>query len=662
MSGSPDRSLAAAMLAVARLLSTEARADVGHALVAEARALLGAQQPVLYALEDAGRIAVVVAGGAKRRVEVAAHPGLRTLLAQAMPSFVDAEALLLALPSAEPTHVLCLSRPAPFAAEEVAAAEALAVAGAAALARDLDAERHAALTRAAKVLHESLDLPVVLQGICEEATRILDGDYTAVYLGTRDGIVLDTAHGLPPETVGYELTPGQGLSGRVLQSGEPALTNDYAAIADFAADSPFARVRACLAVPMRWDGELHGVLTVGYFRPFLVNEEHLGLLETFAELASVACTNASLHAGMALAARTDALTGCLNHAALHESLRREIERAERSVTPTLSLVMLDLDDFKSVNERHGHLVGDEVLRRAGHALRQATRPYDVAARYGGDEFALVAVEAGEEEAEEIARRAVESITLAIGDLCEGEGGHATAGVAQWEPGLSPNDLVARADRALLFGKHEDGRGRTIQASSVPEWFRPGRFSRRGGRDDAPAPAPSAARAPRSDGGRPAEERLRERTRRLAQVNVLGARMTAMDDPLDILEAAAEELLKSLGAECVTVLRQIADGSLVHTAGAPGEDSGLAGRCVRERRGILAAEASARGRLAVPLMVAGSPWGAIEAHGARPAAFDADDLHLAETVAELTGAALHSALRYAVLERAYRDAVGTTPEA
>jgi diguanylate cyclase (GGDEF)-like protein len=152
---------------------------------------------------------------------------------------------------------------------------------------------------------------------------------------------------------------------------------------------------------------------------------------------------------------------------MHDALNREFERCRRK-GHSLSLVIVDLDEFKQVNERHGHLVGDEVLRQVGESLRESVRSYDLVARYGGDEFAVIALDAEEETAMEVARRALEAIVRALGTLGDaGEATAATAGVAQWEPGDSPSELIGRADRALLHGKHEGRRGTVVRASSLP---------------------------------------------------------------------------------------------------------------------------------------------------------------------------------------------------
>jgi len=675
------RAIADAVLAAMRLVAVggegglDAVTAVPAAIVSETRSLLGVPTAALLALEDRRARAKAVAGDARGDVPVADHAALNEVVTRRLRAHkaapgtlgpalgldpATAALLLLALPATAPTHVLVLGSPdahAFDAPEPVAAAEALAAAGAAALARRevteaqaRRAEGHGALTRAAKVLHESLDLPTVLEHICTEAARILDSDHALVYRGTpHEGGAIEAASGLPPELVGYRLGPNRGLSGKVLTSDRSMLTNDYQQIPDRPDGHPFDEVRSCIAVPMRWGGELRGVLTVGYLRPFFVTEEHLVLLETFAELAALACANAAAHAGLALAARTDGLTGCLNHAALHESLRREIERSGRSAGATLSLIMLDLDDFKSVNEEHGHLVGDEVLRRAGWALRQATRPYDIQARYGGDEFALLAVEAGEAEAEEIAARAIERITAAIGDLCDGGASRATAGIAEWHQGLSPTELIANADRALLFGKQEAGRGRTVLHSSLPEWFRPGRFARRG---EGRAPAETTPARPAApawpNAVRPTEERLRQRARQLARANALGPRLTVMTEAAQILATVVDELCQAFDAAGCTVLALSPDGTLTRAAGAELADPLIAEEALRQRRSLLERSATGSARLAVPLVVDGALWGALTVRGDRPGGLDEDDVRLAEVVAGHTGAALLAAHRHAEL--------------
>jgi diguanylate cyclase (GGDEF)-like protein len=306
------------------------------------------------------------------------------------------------------------------------------------------------LLDAVRRLNESLDPSRVLVRVCEEAARLLGADSAGVFLGGgADGVRARATYGQPAERIGEAVELGEGLVGEVLERGEPRLTE------------------GALAAPLRWDGRLRGALAVGYETQRGVSQDELELLEAFADLAAAACRNASAHAELALAARTDTLTGCLNHAAMHDALHREFERCRRK-GHALSLVILDLDEFKQVNELHGHLAGDAVLRQVGESLRQSVRAYDLVARYGGDEFAVIAIDADETTATDVALRALESISRALGALgSAGEATAATAGVAEWEAGDSPTALIARADRALLHGKHRSGRGTAVRASSLP---------------------------------------------------------------------------------------------------------------------------------------------------------------------------------------------------
>jgi diguanylate cyclase (GGDEF)-like protein len=387
----------------------------------------------------------------------------------------SAGALLLKVPSSEAVRkvLVLVDCPRP-SSQDISVARAFAAAAGACLsqmhlAREAGAQiaRQAALARAAMTLNESLDLNRVLVRICEEAASLLDASGAAVYVGdVEHGVRSQAVSGLPAEAVGSRLRSGEGLAGKVVERDEPMLTNDYHGMPNRPELSFLAEVRSALSVPMRWDGRLRGALTVVYKRPFLVTREHLSLLEAFAALAAAACSNASAHAGLARAARTDALTGSLNRAAFQETMDRELERSKRT-GKGLSLVLLDLDDFKQVNDRHGHPAGDEVLRRVGEALRQAVRPYDHVARYGGDEFAIVALDADEDEALRVAGRAVEHVAQALADYEPGTQTGVSAGVAEWRAGERAERLVERADGALLYGKHEGGRGQVLGASALP---------------------------------------------------------------------------------------------------------------------------------------------------------------------------------------------------
>jgi diguanylate cyclase (GGDEF)-like protein len=136
-------------------------------------------------------------------------------------------------------------------------------------------------------------------------------------------------------------------------------------------------------------------------------------------------------------------------------IREEIARARRDGTP-LGAVILDLDDFKSVNDTRGHAAGDELLRTVANALQLELRPYDQVARYGGDEFVLLLP--GSDEA----------TTSAVAERCrDAIGGKCSIGVAAWHEGLDANGLLEQADRALMLAKRT-GKGRVAVANPEVE--------------------------------------------------------------------------------------------------------------------------------------------------------------------------------------------------
>ncbi len=162
-------------------------------------------------------------------------------------------------------------------------------------------------------------------------------------------------------------------------------------------------------------------------------------------------------------AGTDAVTGCMNHRAMRRRLDEEIGRATRTGGP-LSCLLIDLDDFKAVNDRHGHQAGDSMLRGVVQALVGEFRAFDRVARYGGDEFVVILPNAELDSAAAAASRALERLrAIPAHDGAAAGGVSASIGAAQWQAPMSTNELLEACDAALLRSKRE-GKGRVTRAS------------------------------------------------------------------------------------------------------------------------------------------------------------------------------------------------------
>lgn len=214
----------------------------------------------------------------------------------------------------------------------------------------------------------------------------------------------------------------------------------------------------------RPDGPLHGLITVA--RPgHSFNEDDLELLRSLAARASLALANVTLHRDAQRQAVTDDLTGLTTHGRFQELLGAEMEQVRRYRYP-VGLVMIDIDDFKSINDVYGHQQGDVVLRRVADVVRGNSRDVDVAARYGGEELALILPHtdlAGTYVIAERTRAAIEALEV---PLLEGSGAlriTASLGVAATIDGPK-DELITAADRALYAAKRE-GKNRTVKAGS-----------------------------------------------------------------------------------------------------------------------------------------------------------------------------------------------------
>jgi diguanylate cyclase (GGDEF)-like protein len=228
-----------------------------------------------------------------------------------------------------------------------------------------------------------------------------------------------------------------------------------------------------LSHPMRRGDDVHarvsGVVSVARRdRPFSVAEREL--FHYLAEQAAVSIENVGLHETVERQAVTDELTGLFNRRRFQEAMATEVERSKRFGQP-VGLVLLDLDDFKAVNDTYGHQQGDLVLREVARVLRETSREIDEPARYGGEELAVVLPGTDLEGAYNLAERVRAGIEELALPLLDGEGAlrvTASFGVATL-PGSADDmrELVAAADEALYRAKRA-GKNRTVRAEASPQ--------------------------------------------------------------------------------------------------------------------------------------------------------------------------------------------------
>jgi diguanylate cyclase len=160
---------------------------------------------------------------------------------------------------------------------------------------------------------------------------------------------------------------------------------------------------------------------------------------------------------------TDALTGLYNHRRFHELLRDTVEGA-RAGDGDVAVRFCDIDHFKQLNDRHGHLIGDDMLRRVSGIMASCIRRGDVAARYGGDEFGVLLHDTDMDTAIEVAER----IRERVAELWVGRGDAATTisiGIATLSGHQDAKELLASADQAMYAAK-DGGRNRVVRADTL----------------------------------------------------------------------------------------------------------------------------------------------------------------------------------------------------
>src|SRR3954470_18675802 len=228
-------------------------------------------------------------------------------------------------------------------------------------------------------------------------------------------------------------------------------------------DGQAGLIHSGLAVPIQAEGGPIGFIAVfSRSRSHTWNEEEVRELEELALRAGPAIENAKRFREARQLADLDALTGLHNRRYFHETLAREVSRAHR-YNRRLALIVFDLDDFKGINDRIGHLSGDGVLAEAAERIRDVVRSADIACRVGGDEFAVILPESTLSDADQLYAR----LRSALSSRPVGQAGPLTmsAGMAEVQPDDDAIAFFQRADHAL-YGAKEAGKGQVVAASLI----------------------------------------------------------------------------------------------------------------------------------------------------------------------------------------------------
>src|SRR5213083_2340032 len=257
--------------------------------------------------------------------------------------------------------------------------------------------------------------------------------------------------GITAQVLGKRIPLGTGIVGRVARTGETALVQ---MTGDQRLQGVLPDSHAVLCIPITYGEKLQGVLNVESQSEDAFTPQDVLVMKTLADLLATALHNALVFQQLQQQSITDGLTGIKTRRFFWEALNSEWKRASRSGRP-FSVVLMDLDKFKEVNDTKGHLEGDLVLARVGRLLEQKCRQSNVVARYGGDEFIILMPETGVEQAQILAERL--RLWISTDPMLQEQHITGSFGVGSFPVhGFSVEDIIRVADAGMYVSKHKGG--------------------------------------------------------------------------------------------------------------------------------------------------------------------------------------------------------------
>lgn len=305
------------------------------------------------------------------------------------------------------------------------------------------------------VVSTTLDLQKVFESVVKELKEVFGYTHVSIYLLDEEYLYLGAQIGYPTEMAISKIHISQGVHGKTVKTKTVQFIRDVTKEPVYlAADY---NILSEICVPLLKDNNVLGTINVesdSSVPP--LTQADMDMLTTLAVPIALAVDNARLHAQVKAMAMTDAVSGLFNRHVFEESLIAEVERSMRLSYP-LSLIIFDLDSFKDYNDTWGHPAGDIRLKATADLIRNNLRKYDTAARYGGDEFAIILPNTNQENAFTFAKRLLAAARTSTTELAvDGKGiaGYTLSiGIATFpQDGDSHANLLLAADHAELMAK------------------------------------------------------------------------------------------------------------------------------------------------------------------------------------------------------------------
>lgn len=317
-----------------------------------------------------------------------------------------------------------------------------------------------------KVLSSSFEVEELLNRLVTNVSNSINIDRVAVML--IDDVAKElyiTSHtdfkGIDLENKRFKL--GKGFYGRLAVTGEAMIIKEVDKNPTITLDEKLdTEINSIISVPFGARGGILGLLNVYKNKPDIFNEKDMDLLKAVAEQVAIALENARLYKETKIMSITDGLTGLYNHKFFIEKLDLEVTRAKR-YNHTLSLIMIDIDYFKSYNDTHGHQAGDSVIKLVATLVKKNLRGTDIMARYGGEEFVIILPEtdkAGAAVMAERIRRYIEEYPFPYQETQPTENLTISMGVSLLDKDINADTLIKIADDALYKAKNK-GRNRVV---------------------------------------------------------------------------------------------------------------------------------------------------------------------------------------------------------